>query len=279
MANLENGNIDSDVVDHFGKEWKSYDQRVLPLELLSIEYDKYFSIFPWDRLPANAIGFDAGCGSGRWGQFVADKVSLLHCIEPSEAIEVAKQNLSSFNNCVFHRCSIENMPISDEAMDFGYSLGVLHHVPDTQKALNDCVRKLKKGAPFLLYLYYAFDNQPVWYKWIWKISDLLRNIISRLPFKLKYFVCLIIAAIIYYPLSRGANVVEKIGFSVHSWPLSDYRKQSFYSLKTDALDRFGTKLEKRFTRQDIEQMMQNSGLEVFEFSSHAPFYCVVGIKN
>jgi 2-polyprenyl-3-methyl-5-hydroxy-6-metoxy-1,4-benzoquinol methylase len=44
-------------------------------------------------------------------------------------------------------------------MDFGYSLGVLHHIPDAQKALSDCVKKLKLGAPFLVYLYYSFDNR------------------------------------------------------------------------------------------------------------------------
>ena len=44
------------------------------------------------------------------------------------------------------------MPLPDGALDFGYSLGVLHHIPDTQSALRACVRKLKAGAPFLLYL-------------------------------------------------------------------------------------------------------------------------------
>ena len=52
------------------------------------------------------------------------------------------------------------MPFADGTMDFGYSIGVLHHIPNTQLALNDCSRKLKSGAPFLVYIYYAFDNQP-----------------------------------------------------------------------------------------------------------------------
>jgi hypothetical protein len=47
-------------------------------------------------------------------------------------------------------------------MDFGYSLGVLHHVADTEGALRAAVRTLKPGAPLLVYLYYAFDNRPRW---------------------------------------------------------------------------------------------------------------------
>ena len=67
---------------------------------------------------------------------------------------------------------MDAIPLPDGSADFGYSLGVLHHVPDTQKGIIECVRKLKPGAPFLLYLYYAFDNRPWWFRTIWKISDL-----------------------------------------------------------------------------------------------------------
>ena len=70
-----------------------------------------------------------------------------------------------------------------------------------------------------------------------------------------------------------------MGFSIHSWPLSAYRNQSFYFMRTDALDRFGTKLEQRFTKDEIEAMMINSGLINITFSMHAPFYCVVGYKG
>jgi 2-polyprenyl-3-methyl-5-hydroxy-6-metoxy-1,4-benzoquinol methylase len=59
-------------------------------------------------------------------------------------------------------------------MDFGYSLGVLHHVPDTNQGIRDCVSMLKPGAPFLLYLYYALDNRSLAYRFLWKTSDILR---------------------------------------------------------------------------------------------------------
>jgi ubiquinone/menaquinone biosynthesis C-methylase UbiE len=274
----ESSNVDMDVVFHFGKEWKSFDQSALSNKNLLVEYNRYFSIFPWSLIPEHAVGFDAGCGSGRWAKFVAPKVLKLHCIDPSEAIDVAKKNLTQFDNCIFHKCDISNLPFSSNSMDFGYSLGVLHHIPDTQRGLNDCVNKLKKGAPFLVYLYYYFDNQPLWYRWMWRVSDLLRRVIYRLPHKLKLIVCFFIAISVYYPLARFSKFVEYLGYSIHSWPLSNYRNQSFYSLKTDALDRFGTKLEKRFTKLEITEMMKKSGLKDIKFSQNAPFYSAVGFK-
>ena len=38
-----------------------------------------------------------GCGSGRWAKFIAPKVKVLNCIEPSDkALKIAKQNLKKF---------------------------------------------------------------------------------------------------------------------------------------------------------------------------------------
>jgi hypothetical protein len=163
-------------------------------------------------------------------------------------------------------------------MDFGYSLGVLHHVPDTQAGLNDCVRKLKIGSPFLVYLYYAFDNRPWWFHLIWWISDLGRKIICRLPFYLKSTVCKIVAIFIYFPLARLSLFLEKLGVSVHNIPLSTYRKLSFYTMCTDALDRFGTKMEQRYTREHVAEMMNNAGLERVVFSKKV-FWAAMGFKR
>ena len=64
-----------------------------------------------------------------------------------------------------------------------------------------------------------------------------------------------------------------------SWPLSAYRSVSFYTMRTDALDRFGTRLEQRFTRRQIEQMMTAAGLEQIRFSESEPFWVACGIKS
>ena len=57
-------NVDLDVVSHFGKEWKSYNQSSLSTTERAIEFNRYFSIFPWDKISDKSIGFDA---SDRFG--------------------------------------------------------------------------------------------------------------------------------------------------------------------------------------------------------------------
>jgi ubiquinone/menaquinone biosynthesis C-methylase UbiE len=273
-------NIDPETVRGFGREWSAYDQT----ELKGAEYLElakgYFEIFPFDRLPPRAEGFDLGCGSGRWAAWIAPQVGFLHCIDPSEdALEVARRNLASIANVSFHLASSDSIPLAEASQDFAYSLGVLHHIPDTPRALRDCVKKLKMGAPFLLYVYYRMENRPAWYRTIWGLSDVGRRGISRLPFPVRKAMTTAVATFLYWPLARIAWAAERFGIDVRNWPLSLYREMSFYSMRTDALDRFGTRLEQRFSRDEIERMMENTGLEEIRFRDAMPYWVACGIRK
>jgi SAM-dependent methyltransferase len=267
------------VIEEFGNEWTQFNHSQVDKEKLYQSFQQYFRIFPWHLLNEQSVGFDMGCGSGRWAQLVAPKVKTLNCVEPSQAIEVAKSNLAEFSNVNFLNETTSTCSLSSQSQDFGYSLGVLHHIPNTEQALADCARLLKPGAPFLLYLYYSFDNKPIWFKTIWKASDILRRLICRLPSWLKIRVCDVLALLIYWPLSRFAFVLEKVGFDVSNIPLSDYRDKPFYTCRNDALDRFGTRLEQRFSRQKITNMLLNNGFHDVTFSEGTPYWCCVSYKK
>lgn len=276
MNNMSKNNFDSKTVEGFGDEWSRFDQAGMADEDTRQLFEGYFSVFPWTKLSRDSVGFDLGCGSGRWAKLVAPRVGKLHCIDPSVAIDVARKNLQGIANCEFHHASVDDIPVPDRSMDFGYSLGVLHHIPDTQAALASCVAKLKPSAPFLLYLYYAFDNRPTWFRLIWKMSELIRGLVSRMPHGLRYVTSQFIAAFIYWPLARFAKLAESLGFDVRNFPLAPYRHWGFYVMRTDALDRFGTRLEQRFSRVEIQRMMESAGLEGVVFSEKTPFWCAVG---
>jgi SAM-dependent methyltransferase len=274
------GNIDHATVAGFGEEWDSFDQSQLTDVEWSALFDRYFAIFPWEKLPTAAEGFDLGCGSGRWAAGVLERVGTLHCIDPSEkALAVCERRLASKANVRFHNASVDAIPLANDSQDFGYSLGVLHHIPDTAAALADCVRKLKPGAPFLVYLYYAFDNRPFWFRLIWRMSDVGRRAICRLPFTARKAVTSCIAILAYWPLARLSKLLGHLGIDVSAIPLSPYRHNSLYTMRTDALDRFGTRLEQRFTRAQITAMMTAAGLGDIRFSDEIPFWVAVGTRQ
>lgn len=276
---MKNENIDLKTVNSFGEEWSRFDQSEAPEAELRRFFDEYFYVFPWDKLPEKPHGFDMGCGSGRWANFVAPRVDKLHCIDPSEqALAVARKNLSTHANVELHHASVDTVPLPTASLDFGYSLGVLHHIPDTQAALAQCVRLLKPNAPFLVYLYYRFDNRSPLFRLIWAASDMLRKAISSLPQTAKTRTTDILAALVYWPLARTCKLLEAMGLNAKSIPLYAYRNASFYTMRTDSLDRFGTPLEHRFTRAEIQAMMEQAGLRDITFSPNAPYWCAVGFK-
>ena len=274
-----NSNLDPRTVASFGDEWHRFDQQGMAPGEAECVFGDYFAIFPWDQLSPEAEGFDMGCGSGRWARFVAPRVGRLHCIDPSSALIVARQALADQPNVQFHQTSVAASGLPPSSQDFGYSLGVLHHVPNTAAAIRSCADLLKPGAPLLLYLYYAFDNRPRWFRWLWALSNAARLLIRRLPPHPKQLLTDLIALTVYWPLSRLASLAEAAGLPVASFPLSYYRHSSFYTLRTDARDRFGTPLEQRFSRAQIRQMCLASGLVDLRFSPREPYWCVVGFKD
>lgn len=273
-------NADEKVVSGFGSEWSRFPQAELDPDDRTEIFRDYFAIFPWHALPKRAVGADIGCGSGRWAALVAPRVERLHCVDASEvALGVARQQLANRRNVEFHMCSIDELPFADGSLDFAYSLGVLHHVPDTAAAIGSIASCLKPGAPLLLYLYYALENRPRWFRGLWRLTDFIRAAVAVLPDKPKQVLCELIAALTYWPLARFALLLDQLHILPASWPLAGYRHRSFYVMRTDSLDRFGTRLEKRFTRVQIEDMMMLAGLRGVVFSERSPYWCAIGFRE
>jgi ubiquinone/menaquinone biosynthesis C-methylase UbiE len=253
-------NIDEATVRGFGKEWSTFTQTEMADAERVALFESYFSLVDWTRRPKLAMDF--GCGSGRWSVMVAPLVDRLVAVDASsDALEVARKTVKA-PNVTFERATPDTLTVPDSQFDLIFSLGVLHHLPDTEGAIRSLSRKLCPGGTLLLYLYYSFENRPLWFRVFWKITDLGRRMISRLPFPLRYAVSQVIAALVYWPLARTAKL-----FPVpDSWPLRLYSNRSFYVMRTDALDRFGTRLEKRFTRGRIIAMLESAGLREITFS-------------
>ncbi len=276
-------NLDLGVARGFGREWSTFrqDDDHLSQQQRQAIFDDYFRIFPWHLLPpGGGIGLDVGCGTGRWSVLVAPRVAHLHLLDPSaEALDVAKQNLRSISNVSYHLHGVAAIPLPSRSLDFAFSLGVLHHVPDTAAAIAAIADKLKPNAPFLIYLYYALDNRPIWYRLLWQATNAARFVVSRLPHPLRLVFSQIVATLIYWPLARLARLLAWLGRSSTPLPLAYYADKSFYVMRTDAYDRFCTRLERRFGRGEIELMLVRAGFKEIIFSDRPPFWCAVGIKS
>jgi hypothetical protein len=106
----------------------------------------------------------------------------------------------------------------------------------------------------------------------------MRSGIARMPHGAKNATTDLLAAAVYWPLARVSWLGEKLGLNTESLPLHSYRNSSFYTMRTDSRDRFGTPLEQRFTREQIRAMMEAAGLRDVVFSENEPYWHAVGTK-
>jgi len=274
------GNTDKATVESFGEEWSKFD--FFSGEEIRLAGDQYFDIVDDQMLNGNSIVLDLGCGSGRWSKYAAVKAGFIEAIDPSEAVYSAAKLNSNSPNVRITQAGVDQIPFADHTFDFIICLGVLHHIPDTGGALKKAVMKLKSGGHILLYLYYNLENRGMVFRTLFAISDLFRRMISGFPPKLKMIVCDIIAFAVYLPFIGLSKIIRSISPGKNWYkkiPLSYYVDKSWRIIRNDSLDRFGTPLEQRFSKTQMEKMMTDSGLENIRFSENEPYLHATGRKK
>lgn len=279
FPNRSGTNLHAKTVDSFSLEWMKFSH----FNETEIEKagSQYFDLIDSQIINENSLVLDVGCGTGRWSKYLSPKVKWIEAIDPSRAVFSAAMLTKNISNIRISQASIDNIPFEDNSFDFVFSLGVLHHVPDTFGALQQCVKKVKPKGWLLLYLYYNLDNRGWLYRSLFQFSTLFRKLISVMPSKIKLLVCDLIAIVVYLPFvffSRGLRAILPSSTLYKHVPLSYYWDKSFKIIRNDALDRFGTPLEQRFSKREIERMMLNVGLSNVKISPNEPYWHAVGQK-
>ena len=270
-------NLDQGVIDSFGHEWATFDyDEAETSEALDAQFNAYCEPLELNQFnPQNSIAGDFGAGSGRWASRLTPYFSLVYALEPSDgASRVLKNKFAKEPKVVVLKETVGANSIPLASLDLAMSLGVLHHIPDTSLAIRDVSRRIKPGGIFLCYLYYSLENKPTFYKIIFKGVNVLRQMISALPQRIKQNVASTIAAVIYWPLARISKVLRKFGKNTANIPLHHYADMPFVMLANDALDRFGTSLEQRFSKAEITEMLRAADFDVstLKFSAIEPYW-------
>ncbi len=265
-SSAANAPFAADVQRSFGEEWKSHPD-ILPDH--SAEVRSYFDdLLPIDELRERRV-VDLGCGIGRWSYFIADRCRELVLVDYSEAIFVARRNLRHADNTVFVMADILDLPFRPGAFDFVVCLGVLHHLPTD--AL-DVIRALRHLAPRqLFYLYYALDNRPAYFRWALAAVTRARMVLTRVESpRARLALSWLLAAFVYAPIAWLGRILVPLG-GERFVPMADsYAGKSVGRLRQEAYDRFFTRIEQRFTRQQIRSL-EDSFLSV-TISDRHPYW-------
>ncbi|MFP4474771.1 MAG: class I SAM-dependent methyltransferase [Desulfatibacillaceae bacterium] len=235
-----------DVQYSFGEEWKAFSE---VMDEHAHEFAEYFDIVDVSGLAGKRV-CDLGCGIGRWSHFLAGQCREMVLVDFSEAVFVARKNLAGVDNALFFMADLTDLPFASPFCDFLFCLGVLHHLP--VPAL-DQVRRLKGRAPeMLVYLYYAMDNRPAYFRALFKGADVVRRAASRVRSPVFRDLFTTAAARgLYMPFILLGKAAALLGLG-NRVPLYEYyNDKSMQRIRQDVYDRFFTSIEQRFTKKEI----------------------------
>jgi SAM-dependent methyltransferase len=240
--------------ESFGYEWNEFDDWSASG---STNFADYFDGVDLAALKSATV-LDAGCGMGRHARQIAPICGRIVAVDFSRAIEAAARNLQGLENVQCVQADLRALPLADGQFDFVYSLGVLHHLDDTQGVLRHLVEKAKPGGRVRIYLYWKRHGVA---GVLLGAVTLMRRFTTRMPMRpLKGFSWLVsvgLAGAVVWPY----RLLGRLGLQPGpQWPLSVYAKYPFEVLYNDQFDRLSAPLEKRYDAGDVRTLLERAGL-------------------
>jgi ubiquinone/menaquinone biosynthesis C-methylase UbiE len=121
------------------------------------ELEPYILKFADFASASNKKVLEIGVGLGADHQKFAEAGAYLTGIDLTDkAISHTKRRFSIFNlNSELIVADAENLPFANESFDIIYSWGVIHHSPDTPKAVNEIFRVLRQNGEARIMIYHT----------------------------------------------------------------------------------------------------------------------------
>lgn len=257
--------MDREIQFTFGEEWKTFN-RVLPEH--RVEFDRYFDLVNLATLKNSRV-CDLGCGIGRWSYWLADRCRELVLVDFSDAIFVARENLRTHPQVIYFLGDLTRLPFREGFADFLFCLGVLHHLPGDALEMT---RKLGVYASrLLIYLYYALDNRPFYFRWLLNGVTVMRRILHTIHHPLaRSFLTWLLTLTLYLPLVGLGHLLERFQRGKLVPLYEGYANKSVLRIRQDVYDRFFTSIEQRVTRAQI--LALQSHFDTITISDNMPYW-------
>ncbi|HEV2125776.1 MAG TPA: class I SAM-dependent methyltransferase, partial [Chloroflexota bacterium] len=202
---------------------------------------------------------DVGTGSGRHSFHADHAGAKVVAVDLGVSIDIARRNLPP--SVLTVQADAEHLPFEEESFDLVISIGVLHHLPDPERALRSIVLYARLGGHVHLYLYWVPERR--WHRNVLALVTVARKLTVRLPHAILHLLC--------YPLAAGLQLAFVAPYRAlryrprsralaQALPLKTYADYPYSVLVNDQFDRLSAPLERRYTAQEVHAALAGAGL-------------------
>ncbi len=213
---------------------------------------------------------EIGSGTGRIVNMLLESgVQHVVALEPSEGIEVLKKNAHNLEKVTLLKATGEQLPAYGD-LDYVFSIGVLHHIPDPEPVVKAAHRALRSGGQFLVWLYGKEGNE-LYLALLWPI----RALTKRLP----HLLLSILVWIIYFPTSLYAKLCRRLPLPLRGYIVNVFGKMSPEKQRLIIYDQLNPAYAKYYTRQEAIKLLEDGGfVNVRIHHRHGYSWTVIGTK-
>jgi len=230
--------------DRFGYQWAEYTE-------LRPEYAEQFRRWttPLKEQDWRGVRFlDVGCGMGRnsvWPMHYGAVGGMAIDLD-ERSLAAAHSTLAPWPSVQVQRMSAYSIEY-ENAFDIVFSIGVIHHLAEPDRALQQMVKAAKPGGHVLIWVY-GFENN----EWIVRYFNPIRHLIfARLPIRVTHFLSVVLTAMLWLALRLGVGRSEYWRF---------LRTFSFRRLRNVVFDQMLPRIANYWRRDEVEALMRRAGL-------------------
>ncbi|HOX23372.1 MAG TPA: class I SAM-dependent methyltransferase, partial [Elusimicrobiales bacterium] len=194
---------------------------------------------------------DAGCGMGRYLEIAARSAGEVVGADLSLAVDSAYDNVGKLPNVHIVQADIMRLPFKPGVFDAAYSLGVLHHTPDTKKAFLSLVPLLKKGALASIWVY---SKEDAYMRLSHRFSDFYRIFTSRLPKKLLWQLSRLSVPLYYLKKIKKLHTLLDVVLPMSNHPEPQWRV-------LDTFDWYSPRYQHKHTYAEVDAWFKEAGFE------------------
>jgi SAM-dependent methyltransferase len=206
------------------------------------------------------FGLDAACGFGRHLFYAREFGARMVGVDFSEAIKSAGTVMAGRDGAALVKGNLYHLPFKQEAFDFIYCLGALHHLPDPERGFQSLLPHVKPGGAVFIWVYSKKRRL------LNAVLEAVRSVTTRLPLRLLDHLCRALAAVDYglfiWPYRLLAGGLSTHGIVLWAPPrVRLYAQFPFRVCYADWFDRLGAPIRFYYDERDLQGWAVRAGLK------------------